>query len=219
MICPHCRVSFHDESHTGLIGEDADGWWGVEERVCSACKRLVLYLVRGEPSLIGGSFYSFSTVHERRLVRPRQASRPPAPSTVPDSIAVDYTEAALVAQDSPKASAALSRRCLQNILREKAGVKPSSLANEINEVLDSGALPSYISDEIDSVRNIGNVAAHPIKSKNTGEIVPVESGEAEWNLNVIESLFDFYYVQPGKAQQRRDALNKKLTDAGKPPMK
>jgi hypothetical protein len=49
-----------------------------------------------------------------------------------------------------------------------------------------------------------------------GAIVDVEVGEAEWNLDVLESLFDFYFVEPTKAAQRKAALNKKLKEAGKP---
>jgi hypothetical protein len=105
------------------------------------------------------------------------------------------------------------------VLREKAEIKHGDLANEIQQVLDSNQLPSYLADQIDSVRAIGNFAAHPIKSKNTGEIVEVEAGEAEWLLNTLDSLFDFYFVQPVKIQNKTDALNKKLQDSGKPPLK
>jgi len=124
-----------------------------------------------------------------------------------------------VLADSAKASAALSRRCLQLLLRNKANVKHQDLVKEIQELLDRGTLPSHIADSLDAVRHIGNFAAHPIKSKSTGEIVRVEAGEAEWNLDVLESLFDFYFVAPARTKARRDALNKKLTDAGKPPLK
>lgn len=41
------------------------------------------------------------------------------------------------------------------------------------------------------MRNIGNFAAHPLKDTSTGEILPVEAGEAEWNLETLEALFDF----------------------------
>ncbi len=125
----------------------------------------------------------------------------------------------LVLADSAKASAALSRRCLQNVLRTAAGVKPADLYDEIQQVIDSKTLPTTIADSIDAVRVVGNFAAHPIKSKSTGEIVDVEPGEAEWNLEVLESLFDFYYVLPAKAKAKKDALNKKLVDAGKAPLK
>lgn len=105
------------------------------------------------------------------------------------------------------------------MLRDEAKVKHQDLFNEIQELLDRGTLPSHIADSVDAVRNIGNFAAHPIKSQSSGEIVPVEPGEAEWNLDVLESLFDFYFVSPARTKARKDALNKKLSDAGKPPLK
>jgi len=69
------------------------------------------------------------------------------------------------------------------------------------------------------VRQIGNFAAHPIKSTSSGEIVDVEPGEAEWNLDVLEGLFDFYFVGPAESKKKREALDKKLKDAGKPSLK
>ena len=116
-------------------------------------------------------------------------------------------------------AAALSRRCLQHLLREKAGIKKGDLSNEIQQVLDSRQLPSHLGDELDAIRNIGNFAAHPLKATNTGEIVEVEPHEAEWLLSVLEQLFDFFFVQPARAKERRDALNSKLHGIGKPPMK
>ena len=98
-------------------------------------------------------------------------------------------------EHSPKASAALSRRGLQRLLREKTGVKPTDLANEIQQVLDSGVLPLRLAESIDAVRIIGHFATHPIKSKSTGEIIEVEAGEAEWLLDTLGGLFDFYFVQ------------------------
>ena len=54
-------------------------------------------------------------------------------------IVEDYKEACLVLSDSPKASAALSRRCLQNLLRGAAGVKPGDLSIEIQQVYTAEA--------------------------------------------------------------------------------
>jgi len=36
---------------------------------------------------------------------------------------------------------------------------------------------------------------------------------------ISEKYFDFYFVQPEVMRKKRDALNQKLKDAGKPPMK
>lgn len=66
---------------------------------------------------------------------------------------------------------------------------------------------------------VGNFAAHPIKSTDTGQVVEVEPGEAGWLLDVLERAFDFYFVQPDKARRQREALNEKLTEAGKPELK
>lgn len=153
--------------------------------------------------------------NKKIMVFPKSSNRTFDLTDVPNEIAEDYEEACLVLSDSPKASAALSRRCLQNILRNQ-GYTDKSLFKEIQNAIDSSKLPSHISESLDAVRNIGNFAAHPLKDTSTGEILPVEAGEAEWNLETLEALFDFYYVQPAKTQRRKDALNEKLKSVGKP---
>lgn len=222
MKCPHCLVEFHDQVVEYDLGIDAEGEWIIRKFSCPspACKKDILYLVNGTwMKNQHGQKIQFSLIKSSLLIRPKVGARSPLPPEVPTLFSEDYLEACIVLPDSPKASAALSRRCLQFLLREKAGVKPGDLAKEIQQVIDSKQLPSYLLDNIDAIRNIGNFAAHPLKSQSTGEIVPVETGEAEWNLDVLEMLFDFYFVQPERSKQKRDALDKKLTDSGKPLMK
>jgi len=149
------------------------------------------------------------------MAYPTQSSRP-IPPEVTSPYREDFDEACKVIDLSPKASAALSRRLLQAILREKAGTKKRDLADQIDEVVAAGQLPSYIRDDLHAVRNIGNFAAHTMKSTATGVILDVEPGEAEWNLDVVESLFDFYFVAPAADAKRKAELNAKLTAAGKP---
>lgn len=220
MQCPHCLSHFHESwTHQAItVGEDRLGW-AVSYTVCPACKRTVLEL--GRARLTGrshGAIVAGSTVPVR-LIYPKTISRSPIPAEVPKEFVTDYLEACLVVADSEKASAALSRRCLQYLLREKAGIKKDDLAKEIQQVLDSKQLPTHLADDLDAIRNIGNFAAHPLKATNTGEIVDVEPQEAEWLLTVLEGLFDFYFVQPARAKARREGLNIKLQTLGKPPMK
>lgn len=222
MICNHCAIAFHDNSHTFEVARDVEGMWNIERSECPECKKVNLYLVQIVNSgyLIdpSGSRTPNYEIASRRLIRPRGTSRAPVPQQVPEDIAADFEEACLVLPDSPKASAALSRRCLQSILHGAAGIDHGNLHNEIGEVSSSGGLPTHLAADLHAVREIGNFAAHPNKSTNTGEIVGVEPAEAEWNLEVIEALFDFYYVQPALAQAKRDVLNKKLDDAGRKPI-
>jgi hypothetical protein len=211
MKCRHCLVQFHDEWTRSLTDVDADGYFCMWHTKCPACSRLNVAYSRetAKFSYLGGTTF----------VYPRAMSREPVNSAVPAGFSGDYVEACNVSDISPKASAALSRRCLQHILRECANVKHGTLDREIQQVLDSKAIPSHIAESLDAVRTTGNFAAHPIKSTSSGEVVDVEPGEAEWNLNTVEQLFDFYFVGPAKTAAMRDALNKKLTDAGKPPLK
>jgi hypothetical protein len=211
MKCPHCLDSIHVAwINQGSFNADRDGSsWLLHHMQCPACGKVITKLVNA-----AGDGVKFE-----RLILPKAPARASLSPDVPSEFADDYNEAGLVLADSPKASAALSRRCLQHLLREKAGVKPSDLNHEIQQTLDSKVLPTYLAGAVDAVRVIGNFAAHPIKSKSTGEIVPVEPGEAEWVLDALEGLFDFYFVQPLLLQKKKDVLNQKLAEAGKPLLK
>jgi len=211
--CPHCLtvVQFVDTPLNHHAGSSNWSWFDLKtenDRVrvgiaeCPNCHRPII---------------SMEKEGQARLVYPLGSGRPPVPSEVPRHIAEDYSEACLVIPFSPKASAALSRRCLQAVLREAGGSAKNNLVEQIDEVLPK--LPSHLQKSLDAVRNIGNFATHPMKSQSTGTIVDVEPGEAEWNLDTLEALFDFYYVQPKILEEKRKALDKKLKDAGKPPLK
>ena len=210
MKCPHCLQQFHSSRDTVKLGVDCQFRWFALKETCPACDKLIIELHREalHPDALEPTELIVSPVN--LLVYPKGVARIPLSDEIPAKFAEDYREACLVLNDSPKASAALSRRCLQSLLREQAKVKKSDLSKEIDQVLEAGQLPSHLAEGIDAVRNLGNFAAHPIKSKNTGEIVEIEEGEAEWLLDVLEGLFDFYFVQPAVLREKRERLNQKL---------
>lgn len=212
--CPYCLVTFNDRPVQLSIGTDVDGLWMMIHRTCPTCKHLLIFLAQGH---IDNHAY-IPDAGSAILVKPRVSGRPPCPPEVPEPIRQDYTEACVVLSVSPRASAALSRRCLQHVLRDAASVRTGNLVQEIQQVIDSGTLPSYLTENLNAIRAIGNFSAHPDKSESSGEVISVEPGEAEWNLDVLEGLFDFYYVQPAINQRKKDALNEKLQDAGKKPI-
>lgn len=137
---------------------------------------------------------------------------------VPTLLKTDFIQAAKILYLCPKASAAMSRRILQTILREKFNISKKNLYSEIEEFVRLPNVPSYLTDALDAVRQIGNIAAHPSKNQQTGEIIEVEQGEAEWLIEAIDSLLDFAYVQPVKLRTRKEKLNEKLRAIGKPEM-
>jgi hypothetical protein len=217
MKCPYCLKEMHPRITSYHIGEFEGTHWGTYNALCPGygCNKTTIFLVNGPINKDRhNNFTGFERLDYKQMIKPKGTNRPPPPQ-VPDNIKHVFIEACLVLPDSPKASAALSRRCLQHLLREVAKVKPSTLFNEIQEVIDRGGLPSHIIDNLDAIREIGNFAAHPTKSQNTGEIIEVETGEAEWNLDVLETLFDFYLVQPEISKAKKAALQIKIDEARK----
>jgi hypothetical protein len=218
MKCPHCEIEIHRSfnltvAEGGAVGREhpIDGRWlhfGIGSMQCPSCESAIIEL-RG---------FHGSTMVTDRIVYPSVGARSGAPKEVPPEIASDFNEAGLIVDLSPKASAALSRRCLQAVLWGN-GFPQRDLAKQIDAALLSKALPSSLAENVDSIRNIGNFAAHPLKDTNSGVVLEVAPHEAEWNLEVLEGLFDHFYVAPAKDAARKLALAAKLTAAGKPPMK
>lgn len=123
----------------------------------------------------------------------------PQPDYIPQAIREDYHEACLIRDLSPKASATLIRRCLQGMIRDFAGIAKARLIDEIKAldkaVEDRTADPAITPETvkaIDHVRGIGNIGAHMEKDINT--IVEVDSGEAQALIELVELLFEEWYV-------------------------
>lgn len=206
MKCPHCLDSVHESWSAIASVNDSVGAYQLFTMACPHCLKVIVKMARPQEEPPGEA-----------LLYPRSAMRAASSADVPEQFAIDHREACLVLADSPKASAALSRRCLQNILRDHFLVKHANLSAEMDEVLPK--LPSHLADAMDAVRNLGNFGAHPMKDTNTSAIIDVETGEAEWCLQVVEGFFDFCFVQPALLRRLKQELNDKLTAAGKPPMK
>ena len=214
MKCPHCGIHFHDNWVTGSVDrgvritaakykEPAKTGWHYRTARCPKCKELTI-------ELMGDRW---------RQVHPMGSNRGPVPPEVPKSIAADYVEACQVLPLSAKASAALSRRCLQAMLQAH-GYKDKDLAKEVQQILDekdpAKILPRPIHQTVDAIRNFGNFSAHPINDITSLQVIAVEPQEAEWCLEIVEALFEHFYVGPKRADAKKKALDAKLKAAGKP---
>lgn len=122
-------------------------------------------------------------------LRPSSAAKV-FPTYVPQPIVDDYTEACVIRDLSPKASATLSRRCLQGIIRDYWGISKSRLIDEINELKTKIDPATW--QAIDAVRSIGNIGAHMEKDINL--VVDVEPQEAQLLIGLIEILIKDWYI-------------------------
>jgi hypothetical protein len=119
------------------------------------------------------------------------------PEYIPQLIRDDYTEACAIVNLSPKASATLSRRCLQGMIRDFWKIEKATLFEEIKELQKN--IPVAQWKVIDGVRRIGNIGAHMEKDINL--IVDIEPDEAQKLIKLIESLINDWYIQRFEQEQ------------------
>lgn len=135
----------------------------------------------------------------------------PQPEYIPATIREDYEEACKILELSPKASATLARRCLQGMIRNFADIQERTLFHEIEKLkslADEGKEPKGVSpDSIDALhhlRSLGNIGAH--MEKDIDLIIGVEPDEAALLIELIETLFDEWYIERNKREGRFSKL-------------
>ena len=224
MKCPHCAIHFHEnwDSHymargSGLVQSPDIGlgkYWQFRSALCPGCRDVTIEIARHRDNQV--------QVEDWRQVYPIGSNRGPVPTEVPEHVAQDYIGACNVLPINAKASAALSRWCLQNMLHAH-GYVAKDLAKEIDLLLSEAdprkALPHKLRETVDGIRNFGNFSAHPIDDKTTLQVIEVEPHEAEWCLQILEDMFEHFYVGPAAAKAMKASLDAKLTAAGKPKSK
>lgn len=127
---------------------------------------------------------------EERMIMPRSTA-PIYPDYVPAAVRQDFSEAYETVEISPKASATLSRRCLQGMIRDVFGVSERTLYKEISAIQPRVSPLEW--SAIDSLRKIGNIGAHMEADINT--IIDVDPNEAETLVLFIEHLIHEWYIK------------------------
>lgn len=210
--CPFCdrrtTVTPHDRTSgsAGLGIENAHGprVGSVSFIVCPnpECKEFVLAASLHEGYRVSSGVVRDKLLSYWSLVPPSNAKV--FPDHVPQPIRDDYTEACLIRNLSPKASATLSRRCLQGMIRDFWEIKKNRLVDEINELQNK--VDPLVWDAIDATRSVGNIGAHMEKDINI--IVEVEPGEADQLIKLIELLVKEWYVNRHEREQSLRAIVK-----------
>lgn len=113
------------------------------------------------------------------------------PDYIPLTIRSDYEEAHAILNLSPKASATLSRRCLQGMIRDFWEISKARLVDEIDSLKD--LVDPSTKKVLDALRKLGNIGAHPEKDVNL--IVDIEPNEARKLLKFIELLMQKWYIE------------------------
>lgn len=122
------------------------------------------------------------------------ATAAPLSAHVPRPVRDDYNEAYLIRTMSPKASATLSRRALQGMIRDRWGVTRHRLHDEILAIREH--CDSDLYDAMMALKSIGNIGAHP--EMDAAVIVDIQEGEAEELLKLLKLLDNEWYVARAK---------------------
>ena len=152
------------------------------------CKKLTVHATQFSLKAVGTRLHRDKQVDQWRLI-PQSAAKV-FPDYVPKPIRSDYEEACLIVDKSPKASATLSRRCLQGMIRDFHGISKGRLIDEVNAIKDR--IDPLTWEAIDAVRSIGNIGAHMEKDINL--IIDVDEGEAQELIRLIELLISDWYI-------------------------
>jgi Domain of unknown function (DUF4145) len=218
--CGHAQVLSHDRLaqgwdrlHVSEVKNDDDLALGRIAIVCAndKCRELNLRVFLGSYGK-GGTKYvdgagrqSVRTLQEWTLLPPSSAK--PQPDVIPKPIREDYYEACAIRDLSPKASATITRRCLQGMIRDFCKIRKKRLVDEIAELrkqVESGHGPPGVLldsiDAIDGVRKIGNIGAHMEADINF--IVDVDPNEAQALIGLIEALFSEWYIAAAARKAR-----------------
>lgn len=128
------------------------------------------------------------------------------PEYVPDHVREDYEEACKVANLSPKASAVLSRRCIQSIIRDFYGVnvKSNKLDDEIKAISDS-EITAEMRKAFHSLRNIGNKGAHAEVDVN--RLISISPEEAVELTCFIENIIKLTYIEKHEHEKNLAKIN------------
>ena len=227
--CPHCNrtttITFplYDEDCSPLsIGPSKFGSLGIAWKAvrCPSleCNDFVIDVKVGRieppPSRIGtqgpaSGVKILESIVTRRL-RPEGISLP-QPDYIPKQIRDDYYEACLIRDLSPKAAAALARRCLQGIIRDFWNIQEATLHKEI-AVLQS-QIEASLWSAIDAVRSVGNIGAH--MEKDVNKIIDIEPEEAAKLIGLVEVLFKEWYVARHEREERLRELSELATQKAK----
>jgi hypothetical protein len=125
----------------------------------------------------------------------------PTDERIPSTMQADLNEAKkCLSVDAYRACAVMARRALQQACLDLGGTS-ENLAGQLDDVYTSGIITKNVKEWGDSIRWIGNDAAHPSSG-------PVTKTDAEEILTLAEQFLTIVYVTPKIAEEQRQKRGK-----------
>ena len=142
--CPHCDIfsqqDWGNTRYTAIKTGHVFDFQAMKICVCFKCKGPSIWL-------------------DGKIVYPIQSSAPLPNDDMPENVKTIYLEARQINSISPRASSALLRLAIEQLL-ESMDQKGKNLNEKIGNLVKDG-MPKKIQEALDGLRIIGNEAIHP----------------------------------------------------------
>lgn len=200
--CPHCRAyssmqwdDFLERNILNTITIKQVEGYSFFESTCYLCKRSMIWYLKDK---------------NPKIFFPREVAIPPE-ENMPENVKEIYEEASLILGDSPRASCALLRLALQELmkyLKENIqiynGLKNRNISEDIKEIINIGNFyqeqKEMLEEAMNSIRLVGNKASHPseLDINDNSEIA-----------NILFEMINFIVGEIiTKPKEREERLNK-----------
>jgi hypothetical protein len=143
--------------------------------------------------------------------------RPVSP-LVPKDMARDFAEAVSILDLSHRMSAVLARRVLADLLEKYAGLDQFSLTTRIEKFTADTSRPRELRENLHHLREIADFSAHT-QTDDQLEPLEIDRAEADWTLDMVERLFDYFIVGPDIDRKLREGMDAKVEAAGRKAIK
>ncbi|MDC3190423.1 DUF4145 domain-containing protein [Pseudoalteromonas elyakovii] len=146
--CPHCNTYSHMDIER-LYQQGATSKY--MQFTCSHC---------GDHSLWRITRYVINVPDDGVMIYPDSGGFPHPSPDMPEDVALDYLEAAEIANKSPRGAAALLRLALQKLCKH-LGESGENINKDIRSLASKGILSNRVINVADTIRLTGNNAVHP----------------------------------------------------------
>lgn len=186
------------------------------------CEQLI---VRITESRVAGTIGGGGPLIQRDewFARPRfgDSTRPVDP-VVLGTYRRDYLEAAAILDLSPRMAAVLARRIVGDLLKQYAQKTHFGLTARIDSFIADGGHPASLTSNLHHLREIADFGAHTQVAEQENDsgvmeavIVEADRDDAEWTLDLVDRLFDYFIVQPAKDEAMKKKWDENIARTGR----
>ena len=121
-------------------------------------------------------------------------------------------------------AAVLARKIVADLLKRYANCPQQRLTVQIDTFLGQPGHPSVVTKGMHHVREAADMSAHTQEEQGaeTQEyedfIIEISREEAEWTLDFVVRLFDYFVVQPHEDETIMEGIEDKSRRAGRRPL-